>query len=152
MRTAALLALVLAAPSAAAAAPVQTMVVGRSSVLFGARTLAVGGATVTAGGHRCGVPAASGLAVLAAARRVGGPAFRVRQQGGCQGLYVFQVGSDRAGGASGWVYKVDRVSPSTGAGERTPQVRAGARVVWFWCRMRGGSFQRTLEISAGTAA
>jgi hypothetical protein len=151
MRRLVLLVALVVVPSAAAA-PVQTMVVGRGGVLLGARTLAVGPATVTASGHGCRVPAASGLAVLAAARRAGGPAFRVRQQGGCQGLYVFQVGHDRAAGQNGWVYKVAHATPSTGAGETTSQIRAGARVVWFWCRHGGAGCQRTLDVSAGAVA
>jgi hypothetical protein len=151
MKRLALIALLLVVPPASAA-PVQTMVVGRSRTLLGAHTLNVTGARVTASGHRCGVPAASGLAVLAAARRAGGPAFKVRQEGGCQGLYVFQVGSDRARGRSGWVYKVGHATPSTGAAERTSSIGPGAHVVWFWCRMGSGSCQRTLEITAGRVA
>src|SRR5581483_10790300 len=134
------------------AAPVQTMVVGRSRVMLSARTLHVGAATVSAGGHRCRVPAASGLAVLAAARRAGGPSFAVRQAGGCQGLYVYKVGSQRARGRDGWVYKVGHSTPGTGAGEVTSSIRAGARVVWFWCRSGARGCQRTLEISAGRVA
>ena len=151
MKRLALIAFLLVVPPAAAA-PVQTMIVGRTRVLLPARSLSVGAATVSAGGHRCGVPAASGLAVLAAARRAGGPAFNVRQQGGCQGLYVFQVGPDRARGRGGWVYKVGHVAPSTGAAERTPSIVGGADVLWFWCRLGAGSCQRTLEITAGRVA
>jgi hypothetical protein len=152
MKRVALIGLLVLAPSAGAA-PVQTMVVGRSRMLFSARTVSAAGTRVSAGGKRCSVPAASGLAVLAAARRAGGPPFSVRQEGGCQGLYVFKVGSDRARGRSGWVYKVGRATPGTGAGERTRSIGSGAHVVWFWCRMgSSGSCQRTLEISAGRVA
>jgi hypothetical protein len=152
MRKLALLVLLAAAPPAAAE-PVQTMVVGRSRVLLSARTVNAGGTRVSASGRHCSVPAASGLAVLAAARRAGGPPFKVRQAGGCQGLYVFQVGSDRARGRNGWVYKVGRTTPGSGAGERTASIGSGARVAWFWCRMgSSGSCQRTLEISAGRVA
>jgi hypothetical protein len=151
MKRVAVIGLLVLAPSAAAA-PVQTMVVGRSRMLFSAHTVSATSTRVSAGGKRCAVPAASGLAVLAAARRAGGPTFSVRQEGGCQGLYVFKVGSDRARGRSGWVYKVGRATPGAGAGERT-SIGSGAHVVWFWCRMgSSGGCQRTLEISAGRVA
>lgn len=159
------LALVLAAslPAAAAlaAAPrVHTMVVGKSRTLFGPRWVPAPAASLTASGRRCRVATGTGLAALLAARRAGGPTVRVRDTArSCSrrvadaaGLYVFQVGRDRARGRDGWVYKVGRRLATAGAGDITGpfgtgrRLRTGDRLTWFWCRLaRSGSCPRTLE-------
>jgi hypothetical protein len=46
------------------------------------------------------------------------------------GPYVDQIGRYPAGGSSGWVFKVDGVSPPVGAG--AVQLKPGDRVLWYW--------------------
>ncbi|MCW3029210.1 MAG: hypothetical protein JWN81_2421, partial [Solirubrobacterales bacterium] len=107
------------------------------------------------------VAAGTPLAVLAAVRRRGGPGFAVRDYGSCGSspvnsgqLFVYSLGGERNSGQSGWVYKVDHVSGSTGAGDPSGprgdgrRLRSGARLLWFWCKASGGGCQRTLEIRA----
>lgn len=137
-------------PAAAVAAPrVETMVVGRDGrVSFGPRAVTASATTVTAGRRRCRVAAGTPLAVLAAARRARGPSFSVadlagscsaRRAGDSAGLFVRRVGRDRNRGQSGWVYKVGNRAGTSGAADPSGpfgsgRLRAGARVLWFWCR------------------
>ena len=46
------------------------------------------------------------------------------------GPYVDQIGRYPAGGSSGWVFKVNGVSPPVGADAVT--LKAGDRVLWYW--------------------
>lgn len=74
--------------------------------------------------------------------------YRVR--GGCESLYVFQVGRARERGGGGWVYKVGTRSGTASASEPSGpfgngRIRSGAEVVWFWCR-RALACQRSLRI------
>ena len=46
------------------------------------------------------------------------------------GPYVDQIGRYPAGGSSGWVFKVNGVSPPVGAD--AVQLKAGDRVLWYW--------------------
>ncbi len=46
------------------------------------------------------------------------------------GRYVDQIGRYPAAGSSGWVFKVDGVSPPVGADAVT--VKPGDRVLWYW--------------------
>jgi hypothetical protein len=100
-------------------------------------------ATVRSGGRSCRVREGLPLGVLAALRRVGGPAFRVT--GGCGSLYVSRVGRQGETRLGGWVYKVGRRLPSVGADDPSGRLRTGRRVTWFFCE-RAGACQRTLEV------
>lgn len=137
------------ASAVAAAAPrVTAKVVGKRGTVFGARTVTASGTTVKVGRKRCAVPAGTPLAALLAADRAGGPSVKVSDYGSCGsaanagGLYVTQVGSDRRGGQSGWVYAVDGRVGSAGAADSSGpfgsgRLRGGQKVVWFWCAQAG---------------
>jgi hypothetical protein len=142
------------------------MIVGTGgSILSRAQTVTAGATTVHVGGKRCAVAAGTPLAVLAAVRRVGGPGFALRDYGRCGSspvnsgqLFVYSLGGERNSGQSGWVYKVDHVSGSTGAGDPSGprgdsrRLRSGAHVLWFWCNASGGGCQRTLDITASASS
>lgn len=146
-----------AAPQSASAAPrITSMIVGKDRVLGGVRTVTAAKATIRVGGRRCAIAAGTPLAVLVAR----GTSFRVTDHGRCgrrpvdaSGLYVTQIGPDRARGAAGWVYKVGNRSGSAGAADPSGpfgtgrRLRPGQPLLWFWCRT-AGRCQRTLAISA----
>jgi hypothetical protein len=172
------LALVAVAPSntivgraRAAAAPlagvagggpsVRSMIAGLGgAILSQARTVSASATTVHVAGRSCAVAAGTPLAVLAAVRRAGGPGYALRDYGGCNSspvnsgqLFVYSLGGEANRGQSGWEYKVDRVSGSTGAGDASGprgdgrRLRSGASVLWFWCNASGGGCQRTLDLA-----
>src|SRR4249919_1699276 len=145
VRRAALAVLVaLAVPATpAGAAKVDVMIVGRTKVLRGATTVSARATTVKVGSLRCAVGANTPLAALVAAR----PSFLMRDYGcGAGSLFVERIGPDRASGVDGWVYKIGHRAPGVGGG--SPRVRAGTRVLWFWCRTGSRGCQRTLEVTA----
>ena len=151
---------VLAAP--ASAASVDVMVVGKRDVLVPAHKVALKARSATVDGRRCALGKATPLSVLAGA----GVPFAVRDYGACSrrardagSLYVQRIGPDVARGRDGWVYKVGNRSGSAGAADpggsfgtgRT--LRAGQRVLWFWCvKDRRDACQRTLATTAHAAA
>jgi hypothetical protein len=153
-----------AQPSVRAAAPgpsVQSMIVGRGGgILSPARTVAASSTTLRVGGSTCAVASGTPLAVLAAIRRRGGPRFALRDYGHCNSkpvnsgqLFVYSLGGESNRGQSGWEYKVDHVSGSTGAGDPSGprgdgrRIHSGSRVLWFWCNAVGGGCQRTLDLA-----
>jgi hypothetical protein len=146
-----------AAPAGAAAAPrVEVMIAGKASVLAGPRFVRASATTVAVGRRRCGVAAATALAALAAVRRGHGPEFRLRDYGACSrravdssALFVTQIGPDRNRRTDGWVYKVGRRVPSSGAADPSGRrLRTGERLTWFYCRAQSsGGCQRTLEVA-----
>jgi hypothetical protein len=71
---------------------------------------------------------ANALQALEAASLRGEFYYHVRQAS--FGPYVDQIGRYAAEGASGWVYKVNGVSPPVGAQDAT--LRDGDRVLWYW--------------------
>ncbi|HEV2923684.1 MAG TPA: hypothetical protein VGW98_06605 [Solirubrobacteraceae bacterium] len=151
-----------AAGSSARGPSVQSMIVGRGgSILSRARNVTASATTVRAGRATCAVAAGTPLAVLAAVRHSGGPVFALRDYGRCGSspqnsgqLFVYSLGGESNRGQSGWEYKVDHVSGSTGAGDPTGpkgdgrRLRQGADVLWFWCNAFAGGCQRTLDIAA----
>ena len=155
----ALAALAGAAPAApAATAPrLELMVVGRTQVLRAPVDVVARARTVRASGRRCAVAAGTPLAALAALRF---PSFAVRDFGMCSAtspaaselLYVTRVGPDAARGTNGWVYKVGRRAPGIGGANPRARVRAGGRVLWFYCRRGLRGCQRTLEIAGPATA
>jgi hypothetical protein len=160
----ALLALALAAPAAGAtrAPRVETMIVGRAGTVVGdiPRVVSARATRVRVGARRCAVAAGTPLAALAGLRRAGGPAYRLHDFASCSrraadssGLYVRQIGRDRARGQDGWVYKAgNRVGTAGAADPLGPfgtgrRLRSGQRVLWFWCRMGARGCQRTLGVA-----
>jgi hypothetical protein len=149
-RLALILAIGLLAPAAAEAARVEVMVVGKERVLRGPAEVRLKVRTVKVAGRRCRVGAVTPLSVLVATRlRLG-----LRDYGRCgrrprdaAGLYVTRVRGEREKGRGGWVYKVGRRAPSTGAADLDgTRLRDGRRVTWFWCEQdAAGGCQRTLE-------
>jgi hypothetical protein len=151
------IAALLAAPPAGAAAPaVRQMVVFRDGDAV-TRTVMAKQASVRVGRRRC--TAGEGTALAALARSHVGR-LRLRDFGSCSsrardgaGLFVEAIGSDRNRGQNGWVYKVGRRGAAAGAADPSGpfgrgRLRSGQRVTWFYCRLRGGGCQRTLELDA----
>jgi len=151
-------ALLLAAPQAAQAASVTTMVAGKDRVLRAAKPVKLADTRrVKVGSRRCTVSGRTPLGVLAATSL----ALRVRDYGSCgrrpadaASLFVTRIGSDRNRGRDGWVYKVGRKVSSAGAGDRSGRrLRAGDRLLWFYCHApRTGGCQRTLEATPDRAS
>ena len=144
-------ALLVAAPQAAQAATVTTMVVGKRQVLRAAKPVKLADTRrVKVGSRRCTVSGRTPLGALASTSL----AIRVRDYGSCgrrpadaASLFVTRIGSEGNRGADGWVYKVGRKVSSAGAGDRSGRrLRGGDRLLWFYCRaQRAGGCQRTLE-------
>jgi hypothetical protein len=156
----------LTARLAASGPSVQTMVVGTGgAVLSGPRTVTASATSVRVGRRGCAVASGTPLAVLAALRGAGGPAYALRDYGRCGSspvnsaqLFVYSLGGERNRGQSGWEYKVDHVAGSTGAADPSGargdgrRIRSGAHVLWFWCNASGGGCQRTLDVRASSAS
>jgi hypothetical protein len=148
---------VAAVPAPAVAAEVELMVVGKQRVLREATDVRLKVRSVKVGRRTCRVGARTPLAVLAATRLKLG----IRDYGRCgkrprdaTGLYVAKVGGERERGRGGWVYKVGRRTPSTGAADLSGRrLRARDRVTWFWCEQDDtGGCQRTLEVQPDRTA
>ena len=152
----------LAAPAAAQArAKVEVMVVGKSAVLAGPERVALAARTARVGAKRCSLGRATPLSVLAGT----GVSFSLKDYGACSrrardagSLYVRRIGPDRESGTDGWVYKVGRRAGSAGAADPAGSfgtgrlLRAGQRVLWFWCvKDAADACQRTLETSSARA-
>jgi hypothetical protein len=145
------LALLVAAPAAAEAKSVTAMVVGKTRTLKDAKTVElVKKRRVKVGGHRCTVAGTTALGALAALKMK----LRLRDYGSCgrrpadaSSLFVKRIGPDANRGQDGWVYKIGRRSPGTGAADTTGRrLRDGDRVLWFWCHAQSdGGCQRTLD-------
>jgi hypothetical protein len=109
-------------------------------------------------GRRCAAARGTALATLARSRP---GRLRLRDFGSCSrrprdgvGLFVAAIGPDRNRGQDGWVYKVGRRAATAGAADPAGpfgrgRLRTGQRVTWFYCRLREGGCQRTLELSTG---
>lgn len=142
---AALLAAALAGP--ALGVRVHVRVEGKTATIFGAAepVLNVTPAEVT-------IPElpriASPLRALEAASLAG--EFYYHVQSASFGTYVDQVGRFPASGTTGWVFKVNGVSPPVGADRVT--LEAGDRVLWYWAQfgiVPGGPPTLKLERAAG---
>ena len=141
---------------------VQTMVVGRGgAVLSSARTVLAGPTRVRVAGRICAVASATPLAGLTALRSAGGPAFTLHDYGHCDAspadssqLFVSSVGGQRNSAQNGWVYEVNGVAGSTGAGDPSGplgngrRLASGAKVLWFYCQTGAHGCQRTLSVVA----
>jgi hypothetical protein len=146
-----------AAPAAEAAAPkIRQMVVFRDGHAVTEQVTARR-ALVRVGGRRCAAGTGTALAALVRSH-VG--RLRLRDFGSCSrrpqdgaGLFVSAIGRDRNRGQDGWAYKVGRRGATAGGGDPAGafgngRLRSGQRVTWFYCRLRGGGCQRTLQVRA----
>lgn len=150
---------------AASGPTVQSMIVGIGErVLEPARSITAAGTSLRVGGRGCAVAAGTPLAVLAAARRAGGPGFALHDYGHCgpspvnsAQLFVYSLGGEANSGQSGWEYKVGGLSGSTGAADPSGpmgdgrRLRSGDQVLWFWCEATSGGCQRTLSLRTAGA-
>jgi hypothetical protein len=139
------LAAVLALAGSAFGLTVHVRVEGLTTTIFGAEeplispftgTLAADDASV----HALAKPTA--LGALEAASRKGEFFYRLRALS--FGLFVDRIGRFPSGGSSGWVYKVNGVSPPVGAADYV--LREGDRVVWYFARFGPGGGPKTLEL------
>ena len=155
-----LVAMALATPPAAAAAPkVQQLVVFRSDQAV-QKMPSTGTTAVTVRGRRC--VAGSGTALAARVRSRPGQ-LRLRDFGACStqpsdsaGLLVTGIRKNHNRGQRGWVYKVGHRAATAGAGDTggpfgRGRLRRGQRVTWFYC-LRAGDCQRTLEVETSPTA
>jgi hypothetical protein len=154
------------ARSAASGPSVQTMIVGAGGrILALARTVTAGATDVAVARRSCAVAAGTPLAALAAERRAGGPGFALRDYARCGPspansgqLFVYSLAGETNHAQNGWEYKVNGVAGSAGAGDESgPQgngrlLGSGEQVLWFWCQAGSGGCERSLQISASTAA
>ena len=145
-------------PAQAAPPKISQLVVFRNGSAQ-TRTVSTRATKVSVAGRRC--TAGDGTALAALVRSKPGK-LRLHDFGSCTrrasdgaGLFVRSIGGDANRGQNGWVYKVGRRAASAGAADpRGPfgrgLLRAGQRVTWFYCRMRDGGCQRTLELKLTT--
>jgi hypothetical protein len=112
---------------------VHVRVEGRNTTIFGATE-----------------PRASGdnaLAALESASLAGEFYYHVTT--GSFGPYVDQIGRYAASGSSGWVFKVNGVSPPVGADKVT--LKDGDLVLWYWATFGPSGGPPTLQLRAGAA-
>ena len=151
---AALCAALTAVPAEAAAPRIEQLVVFRDGSAV-SKTVSTRAARVRVEGRRCRAGDATALAALVRSRP---GRLRLRDFGACSrrardggGLFVRSIRGDVGRGQSGWVYKVGRRAATAGAADPTGpfgrgRLRAGQRVTWYFCRLRQGGCQRTLEL------
>jgi hypothetical protein len=159
MRKIALAALVvlmgLGAPAEAAAPKVRQLVVFRDGSAT-SETVSTRATRVRVEGRRCAAGDGTALAALVRSRP---GRLRLRDFGACSkrardggGLFVEGIRADRNRAQNGWVYKVGRRAATAGAADPggpfgRGRLRAGQRITWFYCRLRQGGCQRTLELT-----
>ena len=114
---------------AALALRVHVRVEGKTQTIFGAAepTLAV---------------KANALDALESASLAGEFYYHVTVGG--FGPYVDQIGRYPAGGSSGWVFKVNGISPPVGADK--VKIKDGDTVLWYWATFSGPSGPLSLEV------
>ncbi len=121
----------LALPATAFAATVKVRVEGKTQTLFGPTEI-----TVTATTAQDALEQASILGELY---------YHVTQSS--FGPYVDQVGRYGGTASSGWVFKVDDVSPPVGADKVT--LKDGDRVLWYYADFGPTGGPPTLSVKAG---
>jgi hypothetical protein len=141
--------------SRAAAPKIRQLVVFRDGSATG-ETASTRATRVRVAGRRCAVGDGTALAGLIRSwpgritlRDFGACSSRPRDAGG---LFVEAIRGDRNRGQNGWVYKVGRRAATAGSADPggplgRGRLRAGQRVTWFYCRLRDGGCQRTLELT-----
>ena len=63
------------------------------------------------------------------------------------GRYIDRIGRQSAGGSSGWVFKVNGISPPVGAD--AVQLKPGDEVLWYWATFGPSGGPQTLEMKEG---
>ena len=147
-----------AVPAAAAAkAPVVRHLVVLEDGTAKEKRVRASATTVRVGRRRCAAGRATPLAALVRSKP---GALGLKDFGSCSRraadsgqLFVRSIRGQRNRGQDGWIYKVGRKVATAGAADPSGpfgrgRLRTGQRVTWFYGRMRGGSFQRTLELTA----
>lgn len=122
-------------------------------------TVSTRASTVRVDGRRCTTGRGTPLSALVRSR-VG--SLRLLDFGSCSlsaadggGLFVKKIRGDANRGQNGWVYKVGRRAATAGAADPSGpfgrgRLRGAQRVTWFYCRLRNGGCQRTLELRLRT--
>lgn len=110
----------------AVVAVAATLAPAASAVL--ARVRVEGKTTTIFGATEPRVTAATALEALDGASRAGEFYYHVKQF--AFGPFVDQIGRFPAAGSSGWVFKVNGVSPPVGADQVA--LKDGDRVLWYW--------------------
>ena len=121
--------LALAVAGSALAANVKVRVEGRTTTIFGKAQPTV--------------VADNALQALDAASVVG--EFHYAVTSSSFGNYVSQIGKYAAGGSSGWVFKVNGVSPPVGADQ--VQLKDGDVVLWYWATFGPAGGPPTLDLN-----
>ncbi len=137
------LALVLAAP--ALSIRVHVRVEGATTTIFGAtepRLTPVSGTFTPPAGDPVTVAGATPLGALERASRRG--EFHYRLEVFSFGPYVAQIGRRPGTGTTGWVYKVNGVSPPIGADQY--RLKEGDRVLWYLARFGPAGGPKTLRL------
>ena len=122
--------LALVVPAVASAATVKVRVEGKTRTLFGPTEV-----TVTA---------SNALEALEQASLLGELYYHVTSSS--FGNYVDQVGLYGGSASSGWVFKVDNVSPPVGADE--VQLKDGDTVLWYYADFGATGGPPTLQVKA----
>ena len=141
---AALVALTLVSP--AFAALVRVRVEGASTTIFGAtepRLSPVTGTIHPPDGPDVTVAADTPFGALERASRLG--EFYYKVESFSFGPFVSQIGRYAGAGSTGWVYKVNGVSPPVGATDYT--LKVGDRVLWYFARFGASGGPKTLRIT-----
>ncbi|HEX2112568.1 MAG TPA: DUF4430 domain-containing protein [Gaiellaceae bacterium] len=142
-----LLALALAAP--ALAVRVHVRVEGARATLFGPTepfVTPVTGAWAPPAGAAVALDAATPLGALEAASRRGELFYRLESFS--FGPYVAQIGRLSGTETTGWVYKVNGVSPPVGA--HAHELREGDHVLWYHATFGAAGGPRTLALQRRT--
>jgi hypothetical protein len=124
------LALALAAPALAASVTVR--VEGKTQPIFGSMPVAL--------------DAPDPLAALETAGALG--EFYTQETHASFGTYVSQIGRYPGVGASGWVFKVNNVSPPVGADQL--KLKDGDEVLWYYATFSDTGGPATLSLKAGS--
>jgi len=144
-----------ASPAPASAPQVKHLIAFRDGSVS-QKAVRAQAASVRVEGRRCGVARGTALSALLRSRpgRIGladfGSCTRRGRDGG--GLFVNAIRGERNRGSDGWTYKVQTKAATAGSADPSGafgngRLRSGQRVTWFFCRLRGGSCQRTLRLS-----
>lgn len=154
-----LMAVAVASPAQAAPPKVSQLVVFRDGSATATESVSTRASKVSVAGRRCTV---CGRTALAALVRSKPGKLKLHDFGSCShrasdgaGLFVRSIRGDTNRGQNGWVYKVGRRAATAGAADLGGPfgrglLRAGQRVTWFYCRLRDGGCQRTLEVKLAT--
>jgi hypothetical protein len=149
-----LVAVGVGSPAQAAPPKVSQLVAFRDGSAL-AKTVSTRATKVSVAGRRCTAGHGSALAALVRSKP---GRLRLHDFGSCSrrasdgaGLFVRSIRGDANRGQDGWVYKVGRRAATAGAADPSGpfgrgRLRAGQRVTWFYCRLRDGGCQRTLEV------